>query len=131
LHRRSSFLGLIVPLMLLAGQLSVVVHAMAVEHQRCPEHGELIHRVSPATSPVLPDAGHQSLTSLISTERHGHDHCVSLIGRRDGAGPPPRPSTDLAPATEHGALAWAARLCGDDRGARLSLAPKTSPPLPV
>ena len=50
----SVLFGWIVPLALLAGQLSGLAHSMAVAHDRCPEHGELIHRA--ARAPVA-DAG--------------------------------------------------------------------------
>ena len=59
---------------------------------------------------------------------HGHEHCISFWARRELAGPPPRPSIELAPPP-----ALAARPLDapglDGRSALLSFAPKTSPPL--
>ena len=42
-RRRSSLLGLLTGAALLLGQLAGVVHMAAVQHQRCLEHGELVH----------------------------------------------------------------------------------------
>ena len=135
LHRRSSLLGLVVPLALLAGQLSTVAHSMLVEHQRCPEHGELVHRAQrgttapPAGLVVAPRAVHQQvLAPATAIERDGDDHCVSLAGRREVAGPPPRSSGDLAFPTREAVAGDRSASLHDCDALLLRLAPKTSPP---
>jgi hypothetical protein len=134
LHRRSLLLGLIVPLALLAGQLSAVVHSMVVQHQRCPEHGELVHRVqTPGRAESLPpsDARHHSMAVVAAqavADPHDDDHCLSLVGRRETTGPSARASADLG-FPPRNALTVAAADASRERGAQLlRLAPKTSPP---
>ena len=127
LHRRPFFLGAIVPLALLAGQLSTIAHSMAVEHQRCPEHGELMHRVAVGPAPLLSDPGPGRLAAPASIANHGHEHCLSLAGRREVVGPPARATAALATPPEDSVPFDRARGSGA-RGRLLDLAPKTSPP---
>jgi hypothetical protein len=122
--------GWIVPLALLAGQLSALAHSMAVAHDRCPEHGELIHRAAGAPAPdaALAHGAQPAVIMVAAIAGHGHEHCISFWARRELAGPPPRPSIELTPPP-----ALAARPIDapglDGRSALLSFAPKTSPPL--
>jgi hypothetical protein len=130
LRKRSLFFGWLVPLALLAGQLSALAHSMAVAHDRCPEHGELIHRVAgaPGAGAALTHGAQPAVITVAAIAGHGHEHCISFWARRELAGPPPRPSIELAPPPALAACPLdAARL--DGRGALLSFAPKTSPPL--
>ncbi len=134
LRRPSLFFGWIVPLALLAGQLSTLAHSMAVAHDRCPEHGELVHRTAgslalTAGHDVARDLG-PALEAMTSIAGHGHEHCISLWGRREFVGPPPRPSVEIAPPPAIAALSIDAPAF-DGRGVWLSFAPKTSPPLPA
>jgi hypothetical protein len=129
LRKRSLLFGWLVPLALLAGQLSGLAHSMAVAHDRCPEHGELIHRAAGAPAPAAPAHGSQpAALALAAIAGHGHEHCISFWGRRELAGPPQRPRVELAPPP-----ALAMRPIDapgvDGRSALLSFAPKTSPPL--
>jgi hypothetical protein len=132
LRKRSLFFGWLVPLALLAGQLSGLAHSMAVAHERCPEHGELIHRAARAPAPdAVAELAHGAQPAAVTVAviaGHGHEHCISFCGRRELAGPPPRPGIELAPPP-----ALAARPIDapglDGRSALLSFAPKTSPPL--
>ena len=132
LRRPSLFFGWIVPLALLVGQVSTVAHSMAVAHDRCPEHGELVHRA--ARSPVPNDAGdamargaRTAVVALTVIPGHGHEHCISFWGRRELAGPPPQPSVALAPPPARAARPIDAPALGW-QSALLSFAPKTSPP---
>jgi hypothetical protein len=127
LHRRPLFLGAIVPLALLAGQLSTVAHSMAVEHQRCPEHGEMMHRVAVGPAPLLSDAGPERTAATAAIADHGHEHCVSLAGRREIVGPPARATAAIATPPADAVPFDRARDPGA-RGRLLGLAPKTSPP---
>jgi len=54
--RRSSLLGLATAATLLLGQVASTVHLVTVEHQSCPEHGELIHARGPAPAPAADTA---------------------------------------------------------------------------
>ena len=131
LRKRSLFLGWLVPLALLAGQLSSLAHSMAVAHARCPEHGELVHRtaVAPAAAPAALALGAPSaVVSDTAIAGHGHEHCISFWGRRELAGPPPRPSIELAPPPALATRPIDATAFGG-RSALLSFAPKTSPPV--
>jgi hypothetical protein len=119
---------------LLAGQLSTLAHSMAVAHDRCPEHGELVHRVA-GTLPAATDAAgavargvQAELVAVTSIAGHGHEHCISFWSRRELAGPPPHPSIQLAPPPAVTALPSDGPELGG-RSALLSFAPKTSPPL--
>jgi len=133
LRNRSLFFGFIVPLALLAGQLSTLAHSMAVAHDRCPEHGELVHRAAAATRAAAgPDgalAGATSMATLgvTSVVGHAHEHCISFWGRRELCGAPLRLSADLAPPPATAALSIDAPAHGG-RSVLLALAPKTSPP---
>ena len=132
LRRPSLFFSWIVPLALLVGQLSTLAHSMAVAHDRCPEHGELVHR--DARSPEPNDAGDASARSaqtavvaVTAIAGHGHEHCISFWSRRELAGPPPQPSVALAPPPARAERPLDAPARGW-RSTLLSFAPKTSPP---
>jgi len=133
LRRPSLFFGWIVPLALLAGQMTTLAHSMAVAHDRCPEHGELVHRA--ARSPVAVDdaggvaaRGAQTAVVAVAVAGHGHEHCISFWSRRELAGPPPRPSIALTPPPARAERPSGAPSLGG-RSTLLSFAPKTSPPL--
>src|SRR5438309_4360346 len=89
LRRRSRFFGWLVPLALLAGQLSALAHSMAVAHDRCPEHGELIHRVAgaPGAGAALAHRAQPAVITMAAIAGHGHEHCISFWARRELAGP--------------------------------------------
>jgi hypothetical protein len=134
LHKRSLLLGVLVPLGLLAGQASSIVHSMVVEHQRCREHGELVHRVlAPGGSlgaeaqPSRNDTRHPRLLAAALAEGHGHDHCLSASDRRDGLRPPERPVASVA-APPSAPLALAGAPAPLVSGTLILVAPKTSPP---
>jgi hypothetical protein len=126
--RRFSLLGLATAATLLLGQVASTVHLVAVEHQSCPEHGELIH----ARGQVPRSAPDQARTAVAPDQApeggaHAHDPCLATAQESAapaGAGPPA------------GALRGDARRAPDVppvRAARpplplLLVAPKTSPP---
>jgi hypothetical protein len=133
LRKRSLFFGWLIPLALLVGQLSTLAHSMAVAHDRCPEHGELVHRA--ARPPAPNDAGdtmahgaQAAVVALAVIAGHGHEHCISFWSRRELAGPPSQPSVALAPPPGRAVRPLDVPAPGW-RSALLSLAPKTSPPL--
>src|SRR3954454_4280893 len=77
LRKRSLFFGWLVPLALLAGQLSALAHSMAVAHDRCPEHGELIHRAAGANVPgaraALAHHAQPAMIMVAAVAGHGHE----------------------------------------------------------
>jgi hypothetical protein len=126
-----NIVGVLTAAALLAGQLSTLLHILVVDHQRCPEHGELVHASlrrapAPANDPLV--VGRVSVVAPGETngDDQGDDHCLSLAHRRDawvGAAAPEIPfvvptaaATTLPPAD----AAPLTRLW--------MLAPKTSPP---
>lgn len=73
----------------LVAQLLGLAHLVVVEHERCPEHGELIHGDGRAADTVAAPAPSTATTTARvlpgqSDEPHGdHDHCLSATERRD------------------------------------------------
>jgi hypothetical protein len=132
LRRPSLFFGWIVPLALLVGQLSTLAHSMAVAHDRCPEHGELVHRT--ARSPAPADAGggmtraaQAVVVAVTAIAGHGHEHCISFWSRRELVVSPPQPGVAVAPPPARAVRPIDAPVLGW-RSVLLSFAPKTSPP---
>jgi hypothetical protein len=136
LRRRMNMVGVLTTAALLAGQLSTLLHILVVEHQRCPEHGELVHapvrRSPPSLLAALALAGTADRPTLIApadaaSEDSADDHCLSLAHRRDAlvngavAQKPIILQNSARATTPPPAIAPLARLW--------MLAPKTSPPL--
>ena len=124
-RRRSSLLGLLTAAALLLGQLAGVVHMAAVQHQRCLEHGELVHATLRAHRPDGVGAGTTAMAAG-DDEADRHEHCLAAGCGRQGplAAPSATARTTepacLPPAPADRALALAAPPLG--------FAPKTSPP---
>jgi hypothetical protein len=106
-------------------QATAWVHAAAIPHVTCLEHGESVHL--PATKALRPlseaSAG-LAITAASELEAHAHDHC-SLQGQRTTSAAAPVQSASaptLAPAPPPAVA--------DARPAvrLLRFAPKTSPP---
>ena len=126
--RRAS--GLVLALVLVVSQASAWLHAAAIAHVACLEHGEAVHRASvPAgvRARVPQDPGQPALRADL-TVASGHDHCgnAALLRWRDVAltAPPAlaRPvgvsrslTCDAVRDQTHGIAVY-------------RLAPKTSPP---
>ena len=130
--RRRSIISLAVAFALLGAHASTTLHLLLVEHEICPEHGEIVEgsgrQASP--SPVRPSSTpHLALESTAQPEPHAHDQCLVRLGQRDGTWPAGAFSVGVRPD-------WALRLhpLGDGaaapHGLRLyRLAPKNSPPV--
>jgi hypothetical protein len=131
-----NMVGVLTTAVLLAGQLSTLLHVLVVEHQRCPEHGELVHapfRHSPprAQAALALAGGGDRATVVAPTDAAADDstddHCLSLVHRRDAlvggaaAQAPVLLQTAARATTPPPAIAPLAR--------RWMLAPKTSPPI--
>jgi hypothetical protein len=128
--RRAAAFGL---LAYVIGSLGGYLHFALVRHERCPEHGELIHADSAEagvlTPPVdaRPEQADSSVVSAGSRAEDSHDPCFTVASLRErwclrsGVQEGPRcavleraapPSSE---AIRAGAVIW-------------QLAPKTSPP---
>ncbi len=82
-RRRSSLLGLLTAAVLLLGQAAGVVHMAAVQHQRCLEHGELVHAaVRPNRAEALADRTTAMVAGDDETDRH--EHCLAAGCNRQG-----------------------------------------------
>jgi len=122
--RRSS-LRFLTALALLVGHVSGVAHLLLVEHERCPEHGELVHaHARPQSRPSLAAGAVMAPPPQIAAD--GDDHCLACASQSQSAGaarPVGRPALLLVRMPP-----VAAREANVPRRYLLSLAPKTSPP---
>ena len=124
LFARSSLLGVITAAALLFGQLSGVAHLLIVDHQRCLEHGELVHAPAPARDDARRQ--HASMIGVEAGETHAHDHCLCVSSRRDTAlHADVAAGAAIAPAAVHDS---SARPAPPAATRRWLLAPKNSPP---
>lgn len=73
----------------MVAQLLSLAHLVVVEHERCPEHGELIHgdghEADSLAAPVsIPAATRARVLPAHPDEPDAeHDHCLSATERRD------------------------------------------------
>lgn len=122
-------LSLVLPVLAQAG------HFALVAHERCSEHGDLVHREHASEGHA---GSHETAGATRSpgtrgawvedADGHGeHEHCGALAcqGPAVALGGPCPDVTVLTSAAEPVA---AARASADARGLLLGLAPKTSPP---
>jgi hypothetical protein len=124
-RRRPSLLGLLTAAVLLLGQAAGVVHMAAVQHQRCLEHGELVHA---AVRPNRADALADRPTGMVAgdDEADRHEHCLAAGCSRQG----PAASLSSSGQTIDGARVHVLPSARDlaVTAPPLRFAPKTSPP---
>jgi hypothetical protein len=128
--RRSG--GLLLAVVLLVSQASAWVHAVAISHVACAEHGEAIHGRAP--SAAIMRAVRADDTGAVSADvatAAGHDHCANaaLLRWRDVALTAPATIAAIVPELRS-TDSWPVRPVGSV-SAVYRLAPKTSPPLAV
>lgn len=141
--RRTNLRGMSALLMLsfVLAQLGSFAHALAERHERCAEHGELIHVEASAAADALeaPAAGHEHdhehgdtpvLAAAPDAGEHGHDHCHLGPLTRETQ-PVERAEFALAPPVQPGLSAALPPLSTPRTSARYAFAPKTSPPAPA
>jgi hypothetical protein len=123
-------------LLLVSGYLNAVAHFFFVKHERCDEHGQLVHSGHHSHAPAGEHVQHEGPNSRLGLgirssdfAEHEHEHCgVSLVSGTHVA-----PSEAIAIARD-GFSTWL-RWAHDapDLGCRTedvcAFAPKTSPPL--
>jgi len=120
----------------LAGLLALLLqgstggHMLLVEHTRCAEHGELVHR-GDSHEHVDSEHAHADVAALEGTPSQGsgeaHDHCGLSVDRRGAVAAIVSP--ELLTQTlevEQGFAPADAQLV--TRSARFRIAPKNSPP---
>ena len=111
----------------IAAQLFTLIHVALVRHERCAEHGEVVHRGhaeadSLALRAPVPVGNHVVESS--HTEQ-SHDHCgVATERRHQSYGQPAQSTAPGVPDVQPSPLALLA-----DTVAVYRRAPKTSPPL--
>ncbi len=81
LHRRAAP-SFALSILLVAGQLSLFAHLVAVQHVTCPEHGELIH-VEDAQILALTPGARPEVRQAQVPANHDHDHCLLVASRRN------------------------------------------------
>lgn len=131
--RPSAWAGLCGLLVYLVGAMGGYLHFAFVQHERCPEHGELIHAQERAEArdhaAAVPVSGQAPahVSSVGSGDDDSHDPCFAVASLS------PRCCVSSSDASVARAES------GDDRGSHdlvalavaiLDLAPKTSPPAP-
>jgi hypothetical protein len=133
--------GLLLAMVLGLSQASAWVHAAAVSHATCLEHGESVHAVgegaafddhgaSPAAeAEAEAEAANADRATSDVTAAAAHDHCASsaLLRWRDVTLTAPPASAELPPVV-HGSTAAAPSPDGQHVAAVYLVAPKTSPP---
>jgi len=120
----------------LAGLLALLLqgstggHMLLVEHTRCAEHGELVHR-GDSHERVDSEHAHADVAALEGTPSQGsgeaHDHCALSVDRRGAV------AAIVSPELLTKALEVAQGFAPTDaqvltRAARFRIAPKNSPP---
>ena len=126
--RRAS--GLLLALVLVVSQASAWVHAAAIAHVACLEHGESVHRASVpagARTTVSQDPRQPMLRADLAVAT-GHDHCgnAALLRWRDVA--LTAPPTLAQPIGASRSLTFASVRDQTHGVPVYRLAPKTSPP---
>lgn len=127
--------GLLLAMVLGLSQASTWVHAAAVSHATCLEHGDSVHAGGEAAafddhsaSPAAEAADVARATADVAVAA-AHDHCASsaLLRWRDVALTAPPVSAQLPPAV-HATTAAVPSPNGPRVAAVYVVAPKTSPP---
>jgi hypothetical protein len=123
------FQGVILAALLLASQTSAWLHAAAVSHATCAEHGEMIHAgsIAPESAHAAAEPSDAALRGDDSTVSR-HEHCGSsaLLRFRDAALPAPI-AVAFSPTVPSSRLRDG--VVPLPRGADVYVvAPKTSPP---
>ena len=133
LARRRLF-ALATAMVFLVGQMAGFAHLVAVQHARCPDHGELIDVAGPPAAQLIKSGigGKPTSAGLTARDRgergHKHEHCTVALKRRErSARAEPTHFAATAPSLvalhDHAAYELAHLALP-----LLRLAPKTSPP---
>ena len=124
-------LATLVALLLAASSLSQVAHFLLVPHAICAEHGELLElEERPAHVAAERGGADTDHARASGSEAAAHDHCQILARSQRYQGLPPAPALTLAPATATQEVGWLDNASSPNATlTRLSVAPKTSPPL--
>jgi hypothetical protein len=143
-RRDGAPLALVLVLVHLAGTVGGHLHFALVEHERCPEHGELIHAptgdhasehaahadayVASTASSRVPDEHHASLLPNRGLSHGSHDSCALTTALRERATEPGPSCTGVTQPPRVGALPSLDSHRYFTARAAYRVAPKTSPP---
>ena len=114
----------------LLAQLAGVLHLLVVRHERCAEHGEVVHAGDEASAHDAAVAGDARALAVRpaadDAEHDDHEHCQALSDRR-AVGAPSAPAIAGADLTAGDGTA-VADAAPARAGVLYRLAPKLSPP---
>ncbi len=121
-------------LLLAASSLGQIAHFLLVPHAICAEHGALVELSvgSDHTGPHLAEvetAAHEAGASVWSRELASHDHCEMLASAQRQLALPAASVVALVPVATSSSLTLVEISAAQASLARLSVAPKTSPPV--
>ena len=105
---------------------------LLVEHVRCAEHGDLIHRSASRDHDILTRADRRLTTigELADPETESaHSHCPLSSHRREAWAPASQAQAGCALRGEAPAWTLLARQSTRDDSSRFRVAPKNSPPV--
>jgi hypothetical protein len=132
---RQALPTLAIVLLTLGAQVATTAHWLLVRHERCEEHGVIIH-ADELHGPHADAPDHHALPTdapgcrAAEKADHGHDHCDVALLLRERIDRPASDLTAHAPPSAHTALAQPATVA-DTRSPLpiLAYAPKSSPPV--
>jgi hypothetical protein len=133
-QRNRAALALVAALAQLIGSVGAYVHFAFVRHERCAEHGELVHAGASerggghhaATAPLSTTEGPAGLGSA-DAGKHEHDPCSVVASVRKRQLTAPVASTVIEAEVGDGVAPYTSSDVGCEREL-YQLAPKTSPP---
>lgn len=111
----------------LAMSIGGVAHHAVERHQRCAEHGELIHVEVAGGTVVVEASANPAIERGDLQQEDAHDHCDIAMASRDHATAPGGDTPTCVDLEDQPAASIAPRLAASGP-ARYRLAPKTSPP---
>lgn len=121
----------------LTAQVGGILHWVAVQHVACAEHGEWVHSSEgPSAHSALASAGLKTVSTETPTAQgaapaelgHGHDHCGSVLPRRDDSLAAATPFISILPPPSLQLPARRDHTLSSAPFSILSVAPKASPP---
>jgi hypothetical protein len=125
--------GLLLAAVLIASQAAAWLHAAAVTHVTCAEHGEALHAATPSAAPDDRPAAPDTVVATVATGDQGdtleaHDHCASGALLRWRALTVAPPAVTVVVPRFAGAAPFQTGPPALGLRAVYRLAPKTSPP---
>jgi hypothetical protein len=116
----------------LAGTVGIYLHFAVVAHERCPLHGELVHRghggLIADSPPLVPESGRSTVERGCAGADESHDDCsLATALRRRAVEPVARVTQPVSAARRHSRSPSLSSPLARRRDV-YRVAPKTSPP---